>query len=799
MSQTPKPNILMRLKDRRELMSWGVVIALIYSLLIMFTPVHSLIEQHITRRVDFVLRSKLGRSPTINPRLKIIAFDDITAGTLQKHDLKLSDWATVLEAIGARKPASIFIDKIWSLPVGQQFDIPVGGAEAAAFERRLQNIRVPIVVGSSVFPETINKRTSMSLERDDYTLEKMAKGPITNGEKFLDQIAWMRIRAGYPYGPHPAILKGFSNVGHLENGGFGTAEAFVRLSPKKAIPHAALLASGKFVLQNGKVMFGKKVVPLDAAGKIMVNLIDQSSLHKRTKNLIHLLFLINKDQPLKDIKAGDVVVILPLMYTGNTDFKDTPLGPMEGGYIPVSIINSALSQEWLSPMNYPTPIVVATAILGMMLAITATPIIFWVSSLGTLILIFAIGILSFSFMSQILPWGSSSLSFLMTGLTVFAYRSRQMEVESHRLKEALKGSFSQDQLNNALQNPKLFQKEPSEQIVSILFVDMVGFSVAVEKLPPREAFDELRSHLSTITQVIHQFGGVIDKNLGDGVLCYFGFDITGTKNVKDHADAALDCAIAIQKATMIRCIQAKNSGRPLFPLRIGINTSAVYIGNVGDANRIDFTLIGHGVNFASRLEGACEPFMIMLGSATKELLMKYSTKAPGLNRRMVQIKHHDELFEAYEYNPFHKDPNGLVEVMNAYWEYASLKRFHERIPIPSDASGLFLVSEHGRSPLINFSEGGFAVGFTKYLAKGVILRASIESEDSAINEALMASGIMPFHAEVRWGRGSHKEGQFNHGMQIKGLNETQKKDLHKIFLQSLQRRDDSPEIISQVS
>ena len=146
-----------------------------------------------------------------------------------------------------------------------------------------------------------------------------------------------------------------------------------------------------------------------------------------------------------------------------------------------------------------------------------------------------------------------------------------------------------------------------------MFIDMVGFSMSSEDLTPRLALARLSSNITYLKEKIYQHGGEVNKTLGDGLLAYFGYPVTG--NNRNHAEDALKCAIEIQQDCLKRCVEKENN-MFTYPLRIGINTDLVYIGVIGDES--DISLVGSAVIFASRLESSCEPFRIMLGSTTRK-------------------------------------------------------------------------------------------------------------------------------------------------------------------------------------
>jgi class 3 adenylate cyclase len=94
---------------------------------------------------------------------------------------------------------------------------------------------------------------------------------------------------------------------------------------------------------------------------------------------------------------------------------------------------------------------------------------------------------------------------------------------------------------------------------------------------PRMAFDNLKSILNQITTVIHNYGGVVDKTLGDGLLCYFGYRIESDETDTDHPERAVRCAVEIQKLFLENAVAAARSAAPIYPLRIGVNTTSCYL------------------------------------------------------------------------------------------------------------------------------------------------------------------------------------------------------------------------------
>jgi adenylate cyclase len=138
------------------------------------------------------------------------------------------------------------------------------------------------------------------------------------------------------------------------------------------------------------------------------------------------------------------------------------------------------------------------------------------------------------------------------------------------------------------------------QEVSVLFSDIRSFTTISEALGPQETVAMLNEYFTVMADIIFRQGGILDKYIGDAILALFGTPFpTG-----EDADHAVTVAVEMQQALVEfnqhRRLQRKDAIR----VGIGVNTDAVLVGNIGCLKRMDYTVIGDGVNLASRLEGA---------------------------------------------------------------------------------------------------------------------------------------------------------------------------------------------------
>ncbi len=219
---------------------------------------------------------------------------------------------------------------------------------------------------------------------------------------------------------------------------------------------------------------------------------------------------------------------------------------------------------------------------------------------------------------------------------------------------------------------KIFSGEQKSEIVAqrkkltVFFSDVVNFTEITDQLESEELTSLLNHYLSEMSVIANDHGATFDKFIGDAIVLYFGDP--DTNGVKEDAGAALRMAIAMQQR--VRRLQGEWRERGVerpFEIRIGINTGYCTVGNFGNAERMDYTIIGSEVNLASRLESSADVGGILLSNETHSLVKDWvmteqaeSVMVKGFARpittyRVVGI--YDEL--AAEGRIIHHDEDGV--------------------------------------------------------------------------------------------------------------------------------------------
>ena len=138
---------------------------------------------------------------------------------------------------------------------------------------------------------------------------------------------------------------------------------------------------------------------------------------------------------------------------------------------------------------------------------------------------------------------------------------------------------------------------------ALLFADLRGFTALSEMNPPAEVIAALNAWFDRIALSVHAFGGEVLKFIGDGVLAIFPV----AASPRDACDAALR-AVAAARAGMTHLDETRsNQGLAPLPFGVALHLGEILWGNIGSADRLDFTAIGPAVNLVSRLEGLCRP------------------------------------------------------------------------------------------------------------------------------------------------------------------------------------------------
>ena len=168
-------------------------------------------------------------------------------------------------------------------------------------------------------------------------------------------------------------------------------------------------------------------------------------------------------------------------------------------------------------------------------------------------------------------------------------------------------------LEMIMANPESIWLKGHRSEATVIFVDIRGFSTYSEDKEPEEIVEKLNQYFEIATSTIKDYGGYVDKFIGDAVLGVFGVPVFH----ENHAARAVKAAINMQKSFLNR---PKNENDLLQSVGIGINSGVVVSGNIGSQDRMEYTVVGDCVNLAAHMYRLANPGEIIISKSVYDQL-----------------------------------------------------------------------------------------------------------------------------------------------------------------------------------
>ncbi|MEH6543198.1 MAG: adenylate/guanylate cyclase domain-containing protein [Porticoccaceae bacterium] len=231
---------------------------------------------------------------------------------------------------------------------------------------------------------------------------------------------------------------------------------------------------------------------------------------------------------------------------------------------------------------------------------------------------------------------------------VSTLREKQMSL---KLNNYSLSKYLSPSLRDAIASGKEVKLETQRKRLAVFFSDIVGFSAIADEMDSDSLTAVINEYLTEMSKIAIEYGGTIDKFIGDAVMVFFGDP--QTRGPKEDCIACVSMALAMKKKATELQAGWRNQGilKPL-QIRIGISVGFCTVGNFGTESRLDYTLLGKEVNLASRLETSAAPGEILISHSTY-LMVKDIIICE--DRGEIKVKGFREPIQIYRVKDFRKN------------------------------------------------------------------------------------------------------------------------------------------------
>ncbi len=306
----------------------------------------------------------------------------------------------------------------------------------------------------------------------------------------------------------------------------------------------------------------------------------------------------------------DAVVMIGATTETLHDTYPTPFqgdaSPMPGVEIGANALDTILARDFVYPLSntWTLVLIVTAGFCGAALTRVERP---WLALVVFGAILFGYVLLWFV-LFRAWNWQLPLVAPVAALALCFAMPSVARAVEEAQARRRLRHLFEQfisPEMVNELIAHGTEGAQGNRAELTILLADMRGFTNLAEKMEPDALVEMLNTYLAAMTQVIFRHRGTIDKFEGDAILAFWGAPARNAKHAQDAVRAALE-----MQAELDALHTRWSSDAALRELRmgIGINTGEVFVGLVGSAQRVNYTVIGDAVNTASRIQDLTKEF-----------------------------------------------------------------------------------------------------------------------------------------------------------------------------------------------
>jgi len=329
-----------------------------------------------------------------------------------------------------------------------------------------------------------------------------------------------------------------------------------------------------------------------------------ASLHEIIGISASDLLFIDDEEELEDLAylvSGKIALIGEVAEVAHDQFE-TPVGNVYGVEVIANSISTIIKNGPLKAASLGLELLVGFLLLAVFLCTRLIQAPLSRNSICIAVLVLYVLFTTYTYISIGLVF---SISYLLIAsvfaLIVINARFYISEMGQKTMIREMFGQYlSPKVVENLVDDPSKIQLGGEEREMTAFFSDIQGFSSISERLTPSELVQLLNEYLTDMCDIILGAEGTVDKFEGDSIMAFWG----APTRQADHAKRACFAAIEMNDRLVELRARALQQGVTPLVVRMGVNTGAMVVGNMGSKQRMNYTVMGDAVNLASRLEGA---------------------------------------------------------------------------------------------------------------------------------------------------------------------------------------------------
>jgi adenylate cyclase len=326
--------------------------------------------------------------------------------------------------------------------------------------------------------------------------------------------------------------------------------------------------------------------------------------------------------------SNKIVIVGPMAEIFH-DVHTTPFGEMPGPEIQAQMLAALLNGDWLVETSPLTNfwLALGAVVLALLVCLGIPQALLK----GLLLIAATVAFLvacqfAFNDYNLVVPMMPALFCFVATGSFGIIFEYTLEQLERRRYRNVLDRYVSANVAKTILNDRRSFVEalKGRKQPVTVLFSDIRGFTTMTESSDADKLVAQLNEYFSDMVGSVLQQNGTLQKFIGDAIMAVWGD--THSKGIEADAQRAVTAALQMRGAlAKLNARWKENPDRNKLSIGVGVNHGEVIVGNVGHPQRMEFTVLGDGVNLAARLESATKQFHtdILIGEQVEKLTREH--------------------------------------------------------------------------------------------------------------------------------------------------------------------------------